>query len=113
MDYFLRGDLRGETALRVIVARRSISGNFRYSPGIGRSFPCRPVAKKIHVATHTIFPIGAQFDTHLRTWRTRRDEFFFLDRVARRLFPWPLQRDISLAATYRAGILPWRHVNST
>jgi hypothetical protein len=87
MDNFLRGDQRGETAPGIIVARRSISGNFRYSRGIGRSFLCRPVAKKIHVATHTIFPIGAQLDTHLRTWRMRRDEFFFLGQVARRLFP--------------------------
>jgi hypothetical protein len=87
MDYFLRGDLQNEAAPHIIVARRSVSGNFRYSRRIGRSFPSRNAAKKIHVVTHTTFSIGAQLDMHQRALRVGRDEFFFLMLAAPRLFP--------------------------
>jgi hypothetical protein len=82
-----KGDGPSETAPRIIVARRSASGNFRYSRRIGRSFPCGNAAKKIHVAAHTTFSIGVQLDMQQRALRVRRDEFFFLVLAAPRLFP--------------------------
>jgi hypothetical protein len=87
MDYFLRGDLQNKTAPRIIVARRGVSGNFRYSRRIGRSFPCGNAAKKIHVAAHTTFSIDGQLGKHQRALRVGRDEFFFLVLAAFHLFP--------------------------
>jgi hypothetical protein len=87
MDYFLHEDVHSETAPRIIVARHGVSGNFRYSRRIGRSFLCCPTTKKIHVVTYMTFSIGAQLDTHLRPLPTRRDEFFFLVLSDCRLFP--------------------------
>jgi hypothetical protein len=108
-----KGDVQGEAAPRIIVARRSVSGNFRYSRRIGRSFPSGNAAKKIHVVTHMTFSIGAQLDMHQRALRLGRDEFFFLVLTAPLCFL-DLRKALSRLLRYpQAGILLCRLGNST